>query len=260
MQVNMMNKKDFIQLVHSRTDDFLHMVNTPEVFIIKGFYDSGLIIDFRNYVFDLGQKSLPSWHPLHDDCPDYHRLHDNYPNAYVKTKMHAFYFHGWYSENKTKFELFREIFNLKNKLTGVPEDSFLTNIPSQGFIARVNVHHYPQGGGYQAEHIDPVNKFNLIQTIIQASWPKKDFKSGGVYGRKSSDSERFFIDAFTEPGDLIVMSPRIHHGVDPIDPDLSYDWNSNRGRWMIMPIIVASDYPNPETSKPFEVVTDINGT
>jgi hypothetical protein len=52
------------------------------------------------------------------------------------------------------------------------------------------------------------------------------------------------------------MSPGIHHGVDYVDPDLPYEWRTNDGRWMILPIIVGSDYPNPEVSKPVQVASE----
>jgi hypothetical protein len=169
--------------------------------------------------------------------------------------MHAFYYHGWYPHNRSKFQYFAEIFALKNFLAGYPKRQFLDNIPSDGFIARINIHHYPRGGGYQAEHIDPVGKHAQIQTIVSASVFGADFDRGGVYARASADAEKFYLDPFIQPGDLLVMSPGIHHGVEFIDPDLPYDWKTNDGRWMIMPIIVGSDYPNPEVTKPVQVAS-----
>ena len=94
--------------------------------------------------------------------------------------MHAFYYHSWYPHNKDKFDFFSEIFLIKNFLAGFPEKEFLGNMPSDRFIARINIHHYPRGGGYQAEHIDPVGKHAQIQTLIAASEFGKDYSNGVV--------------------------------------------------------------------------------
>ena len=253
MLVTEITRRDFIDLAYSGSSEFMERINAPEAFVVKAFYDSRQILEFRSAAFATGLTSEPSWHPLHDDCPDYHRLHDNYPKAHVKQKMHAFYYHSWYPHNKDRFDFFSDIFSMKNFLAGFPEGEFLTNIPSDGFVARVNIHHYPKGGGYQAEHIDPVGKHAQIRTLIAASEFGKDYSKGGVFARSASGAEKGYVDPYMKPGDMLVMSPGIHHGVDPVDPDLPYEWRTNDGRWMILPLIVGSDYPNPEVAKPVQV-------
>lgn len=253
MRITETARQDFIDLVYSRPREFMERINAPEAFVVKTFYDPSEIRRLRDAAFRAGMTSEASWHPLHDDCPDYHRLHDNYPKAHVKQKMHAFYYHGWYSHNEAKFDFFSEIFEMKNFLAGFPKKEFLGNIPSDHFIARVNIHHYPRGGGYQAEHIDPVGKHAQIQTLVAASEFGRDYTKGGVFARSAAEAQKYYVDPYMKPGDLLVMSPGIHHGVDPVDPDVAYDWQNNSGRWMILPIIVSSDYPNPETIKPVQV-------
>lgn len=253
MRVNEITRQEFIDLVYSRTSEFMSRINAPQAFVVKAFYDPRDILNFRETAFRGGLASEASWHPLHDGCPDYHRLHDNYPKAHVKQKMHAFYYHGWYPHNKAKFDFFAEIFAIKNFLGGYPEKEFMSNIPSDGFIARVNIHHYPKGGGYQAEHIDPVGKHAHIQTLVATSEFGKDYRQGGVYARAAAGAEKSYLDPYLKPGDVLVMSPGIQHGVEFVDPDLAYDWRSNDGRWMIVPLIVGSDYPNPQVTKPVEV-------
>jgi hypothetical protein len=256
MHVNELGKRAFLDYVRSETLEFLRRIDEPQAFVVKDFYPAAEILDFRTRVFESGLTSGPGWHPLLDGCPDYHRLHDDYPKAYVKQRLHAFYYHGWYRDNKPTFDYFNEIFVLKNFLAGLPRDAFLSNVPSDGFIARVNVHHYPRGGGYQAEHIDPVGQHAQIQTLIAASRFDKDYHQGGVYGRPGPHAEATYLDARLSPGDLLVMSPGIRHGVERIDPDVPYEWRSNDGRWMILPVIVGSDYPNANVTKPVEVTDD----
>jgi hypothetical protein len=253
MLITEITRRDFIDLLYSGSGEFMQRINSPEAFVVKAFYDSRHVVEFRNVAFETGLASEPSWHPLHDDCPDYHRLHDNYPKAHVKQKMHAFYYHSWYPHNKARFDFFSEIFSMKNFLAGFRDREFLDNIPSDGFVARVNIHHYPKGGGYQAEHIDPIGKHAQIQTLVAASEFGKDYSKGGVFARSAPEAEKGYVDPYMKPGDMLVMSPGIHHGVDPIDPDLPYEWRTNDGRWMILPLIVGSDYPNPEVTKPVQV-------
>lgn len=254
MKLTSISKKDFLDLLYNDTDSFMSRIESPELFVVKNFFPKDEILTLRKKAFETGQKSEPSWHPCRDGCPDYHRIHDNYPKAYVKAIMHAYYYHGYYDTNDDLFDYFSEIFDMKNYLAGTPKGSYIKNIPSEFFISRVNMHNYPSGGGYQAQHVDPVSKFAKIQTIVQASEYEKDFFSGGVYGRMTEDGEKYYVDPHTEVGDLMVLSPNIIHGVEVIDPEKEeIDWNENSGRWMIMPIIIHSDHDSEHQVKPKEV-------
>lgn len=253
MNVVELNKAQFIRMVYNEREAFLERIRAPEVFIVRRFYDPGDILSWRQRVFDLGQRSDPSWHPLYDGCPDYHRLHDNWPQAYVKAKMHAFYFHGWYDANAELFEYFMEIFALKNFLAGYDPNAFIRNVPSDDQVARVNFHNYPLGGGHLVEHVDPTSPFALIQTLVQASAWKDDFTSGGLYARARQGGEKLYLDKISAPGDLLVLSPAIPHGVEPIDPHERYEWTLDRGKWTVIPIIVNSDYERSNNIKPRQV-------
>lgn len=253
MKINTLSKSDFFDLALNNTATFLNKIKHPEAFIVKEFYDEAFILNLRNKVFQRGQNEEASWHPFYDDCPDYHRLHDNYPKAYVKQKFHGFYHHNYFKANAELFEMMKDILVLKNILAGFDRDEFFNNKPSDGILPRINLHHYPKGGGYQAEHIDPDGPFAQIQTLIIASSYGKDFKTGGVYAREKLGGEKFYLDSFTKPGDMIVISPAIPHGVDPIDEKLEYSPNTNDGRWIILPLFLYSDYPNKKNIKPKQV-------
>lgn len=217
---------------------------------MKNYISANDCVNLRNDSFNWGISEEASWHKFDNDCPDYHRLHDNYPQAHVKQKFHGFYRHNYFPNNKHLFATFKELFVLKNKLAGFNDDEFFYNKPSDGVLPRINVHHYPKGGGYQAEHIDPNGPFAQIQTLIVASTFNKDFLSGGVFARKELNGEKFYLDSYTSIGDMIVMSPAIPHGVDSIDENESYSPNTNDGRWIILPLFLHSDYPNANNIKP----------
>jgi hypothetical protein len=167
--------------------------------------------------------------------------------------MHGFYFHGWYHHNRDLFRRFSEIFEIKCFLGGLAPSDYVTSKPSSGAIARVNFQNYPSGGGHISEHIDPNSNYALVQTLIQASEPGEDFKSGGLFARKAPNAEKIYLDFHTKPGDLLVLSPAIPHGVDPIDSELEYGWDRNSGKWTILPLIVASDYSEKRADRPREV-------
>ena len=253
MRINSLNRQSFLDLVYSRKEEFLARIHAPEIFVVKNFYEKKELLALRNHVFEIGLKTEASWHPLLDDCPDYHRLHDNYPQAYVKSKMHSFYFHGWFDHNRDLFKRFSEIFEIKCFLGGIKASDYVGSMPSSGAVARVNAQNYPSGGGYIAEHIDPNSNYALIQTLIQGSQPGRDFRSGGLFARRAPNAEKIFLDFHTEVGDLMVLSPAIPHGVDPIDPEMEYRWENNSGKWTFLPLIVASDYRDNKAAKPREI-------
>lgn len=248
MEIQKISKNDFYNLIYENTDRFFEIIDKPDVIVVKSMYSHSFIKSFRNITFEWGISSDPEWIPLYNSCVDYHRLHDNYPNAYVKQKFHGFYHHGWLKKNQILFNKFKPIFNLKNFLGGFPENKFIYNKPSDGIIARILVHHYPIGGGYQAEHVDPVGNHALVQTLVIASEYGHDFESGGVY--LNDGKKKLFIDQYTEIGDMIVMSPKYKHGVAEIDKNKDYLWNENSGRWIIMPILLFSDYKKFNAKKP----------
>ena len=253
MIVNIISKTEFYDLALNHTKDFLDKINKPEVFVVKEYILPELCLKLRNESFDWGLKEKASWHKFDNDCPDYHRLHDNYPQAHVKQKFHGFYRHNYFPKNKELFNTLKEVFILKNKLAGFTDEEFFYNKPSNGILPRINVHHYPVGGGYQAEHIDPIGPYAQIQTLIVASVFGKDFKEGGVYARKELNGEKFYIDSYTEIGDMIVMSPGIPHGVESINDNDEYSPNINNGRWIILPLFLQSDYQSFNNVKPKQI-------
>ncbi len=246
-------KSDFQKLFFERPTEFLERINLPEVFVVKQFYPGAEILAMRAAVLEQAKNQPAAWHPLLDGCPDYHRIHDDYEKAYVKGKMHVYYHHGNYERNAKLFTYFREIFEMKDLLSGGVTQGAIHHKPSDGIIARVNFQHYPEGGGYQAQHIDPAGIHARIQTLVVASQYGQEFKTGGIYAKATPEDEAHFVDPVTEPGDLLVLSPAIPHGVAPINPEQPLNWESARGRWMILPLYVWSDYPHPENVKPAQV-------
>lgn len=238
-----------MDLVYHDPESLMRSIQDLDVYIVKKFYARDKILKFREFLADISRASEPSWHPCLNGCPDYHRINDEYPKSYVKGKVHQYFFHRW-NEHKDVFDEFKEIFEIKNSLAGADQDDYYDNVPSQGIISRIVAHQYPRGGGYLEEHIDPISSFALIQTIIQASDYECDFETGGLFVRETSDQEPLMIDQYSEMGDLMVLTPYARHGVAPIDPERKLDWTAADGRWMILPVVIRSDYAVDLETKP----------
>jgi hypothetical protein len=247
--IHITTRSEFLERVYDDTDGFMESIARNDVYVVKQFYTRDFVLSFREMLRRFGQEQEPSWHPCLDGVPDYHRINDEYPGSWVKARMHSYFFHR-FNERGEIFDSFRDIFELKNFLAGEEPDAHLENIPSDEIISRVVAQQYPRGGGYLAEHSDPASRFAKLQTIIQASQIGEDFKTGGLYLRPEPGAGPIWIDQHSEPGDLMILTPDAPHGVAPIDPQAELDWSRPDGRWMILPIILRSDYDMDPETKP----------
>ncbi|MEN7526313.1 hypothetical protein [Cupriavidus sp. DL-D2] len=249
MKISLVNIEEWKQFV-AEPDRLIGRIEN-EVFIVRNFMAPELVDAFKAFCLKFSKAQEASWHPCLDGCPDYHRIHHQYPQAYVKSTQHGYYFHPWneHFRQLDGFSRLAEIFELKAKAAGGNAGDFMNNLPSEGPIARIVCHQYPPGGGGQEEHIDPVSEFAKVQTIIQAADPGVDYHEGGLY---INDPEFGIIrvDPLTRKGDLVLASPGVKHGVAPIDPDEPLQWDSTKGRWIIMPIIIHSDHVKDPSIKP----------
>ena len=249
--IEKITRAEFMDRVLHETDAFMAAVDEGAVFVVEAFHPPERVRAFRELTGRIAASSPPSWHPLVDGVPDYHRVVDDHPQAWVRSRMHAFYFHA-FNGQQDLFAEFADIFRIKNLLAGEPEDAHLSARPSDGVVARVTSNQYPRGGGYLAEHRDPASPFARLQTIIQASEPGVDYEQGGLYVR-GDDGEVLLADPHSRMGDLFVLTPDVRHGVAPIDPDAELDWDASDGRWMILPLLLRSDYDTNPEHKPQQV-------
>jgi hypothetical protein len=248
-EIHALSRGEFLGRVYEDTDGFMQSIARNDVYVVKEFYPREFILEFREMLVGFSEQQEPSWHPCLDGVPDYHRINDEYERSWVKARMHSFLFHR-FNERGAIFDEFRDIFDLKNHLADEEPGAHLEAIPSDEIISRVVAQQYPRGGGYLAEHMDPTSRFAKLQTIIQASTPGKDFQSGGLYLREDANAEPTMIEPFTDVGDLMVLSPDVRHGVAPVDPEADLTWSVDDGRWMILPIILRSDYNMDPETKP----------
>jgi len=251
MSVIVTTRREFLDFAYGDKAAFMRSIVAGDAYVVKAFYPRSLIDAYKSFLREWARKEQPSWHPCLDGVPDYHRINDEYAQSWVKARMHSFYLHR-FNANRDWFASFKDILEFKNFLRGAGPDENYDTIPSSGVISRITSHQYPVGGGYLAPHVDPKSDFALVQTIVQASDIGKDFSSGGLYYRPS-DTETIYLDQYAEAGDLFVLTPDAEHGVAPIDPGEPTDWGLERGRWMILPVVIRSDYNMDPATKPRQV-------
>ncbi len=245
-------RDEFLRFAYESPGEFMESIDALDVYIVKGFYPREQIIAFKRFAAQFAAAHPPAWHPCLDGVPDYHRINDEYKNSWVMARMHGFFFHA-FNEHREIIDGFRDLLRLKNHLRGAPEDADYDALPSSGVITRLVSQHYPVGGGHLREHVDPHSPFALIQTIVQASTPGVDFQAGGLFLRASENDAAVELDELTDVGDLFILTPNVRHGIAAIDPGEPLDWTLDRGRWMILPIVIRSDYEMDPSTKPRQV-------
>ncbi|HVJ41293.1 MAG TPA: hypothetical protein VM639_07345 [Dongiaceae bacterium] len=183
------------------------------------------------YLAGIGRGSLPNWQPILPKCPNFHRVNQWDERSYVKACFHQFSFFPWNQDLFNFFSRFRDIFVLRNLLSGASEDAYLGSEPYDECIARLSFQFYPKGIGAMNMHRDPEGPHQAVVPILVMSERGRDFKEGGVFVQ-TEQGERIFIEEYAKPGDVVLFDPQMLHGVATIDPIAAPDWPSFEGRWM----------------------------
>jgi hypothetical protein len=104
---------------------------------------------------------------------------------------------------------------------------------------------YPAGGGFMGQHTDKRGVENLnsdeafIQVSLLLSERGTDFAHGG--GFVTRKSERIISEEDSLTGDMIVYDGSTSHGVQDVDPTVSFDANNLRGRAIALATIYTVD-------------------
>jgi len=202
-------------------------------YIAKGVYEPALLDRIKSYLIDIGRHSLPNYQKIEVGCSNFHRLNDSDERAFVKGCFHQFAFFPWNQDCFRFFELFKQIYIVKNLLSNKEPLQFLGNQPDQGCIARLAVQLYPQGAGYLNKHQDPVDHHQLVVPTLVMSAKGEDYQEGGAY-IESESGELIMTDELAGVGGVVYFNANIRHGVLPIDEKKELDWLSFQGRWMLL--------------------------
>lgn len=122
---------------------------------------------------------------------------------------------------------FEQLVRLRNYLSGQVDDP-------EGWWTASRFNHYPAGGGWMATHRDldymggeePPGKW--VQPILLLTKKGRDFHVGG--GHVNGED----VDAQCDPGDVIVYTGHVEHGVNPVDPFTPFNPSTLDGRVVAM--------------------------
>ncbi|GGY06535.1 hypothetical protein GCM10007160_37620 [Litchfieldella qijiaojingensis] len=203
------------------------------IYIFNSGIDKLLLERIRKYLISLGKNSLPVYYSIHEGCPNFHRVNHWDPRSHVRGCFHQFSFFPWNDDIFKFFELFKNVFYLKNRLSGLPETSFLSSVPEDGCVARLSFQYYPVGGGALNKHKDPVDYHQLTVPTMLLCQKGVDFHKGGAYVMNHLD-EKIYIDELSDWGEVTYFNAQMVHGVDKIDPDAEHCWEEFKGRWIAL--------------------------
>ncbi len=218
-------------------DDFIttmrRNIEQGDTYVVKGGYDRQLLERIRDYLVRIGRNSYPNYHPIEEGCHNFHRMNKFDDRAYVKGCFHQFSFLPWNQDVFNLYDRFKEIYFLKNKLSQLPANKFISHEVQEGCTARMSFQFYPNGGGMLNAHADPKDRHQLTVPIMLMSQKGEDFQQGGGYVMASDGSE-IILDDIAGWGDVIYFNAQVVHGVAPINPEDNLDWLAFKGRWMLL--------------------------
>jgi hypothetical protein len=208
-------------------------IGAGDIYIARRQFDPLLLAEIREYLVGIGRGSLPNYAAIEPGAPNFHRMNRADPRAYVQGCFHQFVFFPWNQDVFDLFNMFAEVYHLKNRLSGLAPRRFLGIKPEDSCTARLAFQVYPRGGGFLNRHADPVDYHQLTVPVLQMSRKGEDFNAGGLFVQMAS-GEDLIIDDICEPGDVVYFNASCPHGVKPIDPNVGMQWPSYAGRWMLL--------------------------
>jgi hypothetical protein len=208
------------------------IITCQKVVVIKNVWPIEYIEKIKNYLKSVGGNTIPNYNNIAPQSPNFHRLNINDNRAYVGGCFQQFNFFPWNQDYFSLFQNAQKIFNLKNRLSGLNENSFLfeNGEVDENFTARICFQFYPAGEGFMNKHSDPIGPHQFALPNLVMSKKGDDFLTGGTYFEK--DSERFYHEDFCDVGDIIFFDASLPHGVQTVDAGSSSDWLQYKGRWM----------------------------
>ena len=203
------------------------------VTVCRGLLSKERLEPIREYLTRVAEHSIPNYQAIEPNCPNFHRINDWDERAYVSGGFHQFSFFPWNQDPFRLFDLFKDVFHLKNLVSGLPADAFLARAPEQGCIARLSFQFYPRGVGGLTLHADPKDYHQLTVPVVILSERGVDFQTGGL-GVGRADGSVVDLEGELSWGDVVYFHPQMPHEVARIDPDVEGDWLDFRGRWMVI--------------------------
>lgn len=198
--------------------------------ILRGVLTPDEAMHVRRVCRECARATEPSNPGVFARVPNFHRVDDNPPKASVPKVMHLYTFFYWNEDSSEVAPYFRRLNRIRNILSGLAEH-YAMDAPEDGLTSIPSVQQYPRGGGFMRGHVDPAGAQRVVLSC-QLSQMGADFAVGGLWYR-TPGGDKIGVDPHTTAGDVFVFHPQLAHGVDPVDPDATLDWNADDGRWMM---------------------------
>ena len=207
------------------------LVSTGKIVILKNVFDRAAMTDFRRAVTGWCKSTPPYPHgvaPSTTPTRNYHRVDDGRIASSLPHVFHQVCFNNLEALDGEVGQQARSIVgmmrNFQNRVAGTKFDFSPTGL-------RVKVLRYPNGGGYLAEHMHPLEP-QRIGLILSLSRVGHDFVRGGT----TFQTPFGFVDTNEDHdiGDVIVFRYDLAHGVKAVDPEKEIDWKSESGKWTVL--------------------------
>lgn len=214
-------------------DQLAESLFNGDVYVLKRAFPPEFLLNLKKKAHEIGEKKSESYHPMIDGVPDQHRIidHEVSKNYTYTANRHSYFFFKWNGDPLKMFDEVNERWRVFKYLGGFPKDMYENNLPHDGVIDRIQLAHYPAGGGGLEPHQDPIlNQKVIIGGII--SKRGIDYKTGGIFFMNSK-KERVEVEEHLDIGDMFCAYPTVVHGVNPVDSHIPLDWKSDAGRWFL---------------------------
>ena len=208
-------------------------IKKGDIYVIEKVFEEEWITGIKKYLTQVGQHSIPNYHKIEFGAPNSHRLNMSDNRSYVKGCFHQFVFFPWNQDYFNFFEKCKDVFYLKNLISGIEKNKYLKKEPGDDCTSRIAVQFYPRGEGYLNKHSDPVDYHQITVPSLTMSKKGIDYKTGGAF-IENSHGEKIIIDDTLNVGDLLFFNAELIHGVDHIDKNKKSSWLDFQGRWMML--------------------------
>lgn len=213
--------------------DIAMLIDAGEIVVVKGAFPierlDGLVAEVREGFRDVEPQLLDfRW-----GCEDHWRIDNNPPKSSLPKIQSVYIGFPWNTGLPRSHMVGGMLGKLRNRIAGLDDEfGFRPNDP---YIAMTVYQHYPRGGGFIGEHVDPVEP---QKCVINLNLPG-DFQSGGLFFVQNG--QKIPAEHLSQTGDLVIFRPDICHGVDAIDPGEPLDFRLGSGRWRMACVLTENE-------------------
>lgn len=213
--------------------EIARLVASGDIVVVKRFFELDYLASLVEEVHAGFKDSEPKLLDFEWGGEDHWRIDNNPPKSSVPKIQSVYIAFSWNARLPESLKVGEALARFRNRIAGLDDDFGFRC--SDDFIAMSVYQHYPKGGGFIAEHTDPIEP---QKCVINLNLPG-DFTSGGLFF--VIDGEKIPAEALSGTGDLVIFRPDIYHGVDPIDPGQEIDFLAVSGRWRMASVLTENN-------------------